>query len=74
MICLIYQEVKWIITKVVEIKEFLIIKLLTEGNGKDVNGLEPLFMTSIMFFAFDVNLSVDSNDALFAIFSDNFKK
>ena len=74
MICLIYQEVKWIITKVVEIKEFLIIKLLTEGNGKDVDGLEPLFMTSIMFFAFDVNLSVDSNDALFAIFSDNFKK
>jgi hypothetical protein len=70
MICLIYQEVKWIITKVVEIKEFLIIKLLTEGNVKDVDGLEPLFM----FFAFDANLSVDSNDALFAIFSDNFKK
>ena len=74
MICLIYQEVKWIITKVVEIKEFWIIQPLTEGNGKDVDGLESLFMTSIMFFAFDVNLSVDSNDSLFAIFSDNFKK
>ena len=45
MICLIYQEVKWIITKVVEIKEFWIIKPLTEGNGKDVDGLESLFMT-----------------------------
>jgi len=74
IIFLIFQEVKWIITKVVEIKEFWIIKPLTEGNRKDVDGLEPLFMTSIIFFAFDVSLSVDSNDSLFAIFSDNLKK
>jgi hypothetical protein len=54
---------------VVEIKEFWVIKLLTEGNRKDVDGLEALFMTStIIFFTFDVSLSVDSNDSLFAIF------
>ena len=49
------------ITKVVEIKEFWIKKPLTEGNRKDVDGLEPLFITSIFFFTFDVSLSVDSN-------------
>ena len=74
MMCHIYQEAKWIITKVVEIEEFWIIMLLTEGNRKDFDGLESLFMTSIIFIAFDVSLSVDSNDSLFAIFSSNLEK
>jgi hypothetical protein len=64
----IYQEVKRIITKVVEIKEFWIIKPLTEGNRKDVDGLKPHFMTSIIYFTFDISPSVDSNDFLFTIF------
>ena len=61
------------IIKVVEIKKYWSIMPVTEGNIKDLDGLEPLFMTSI-FFALDVSLSVDSNDSLFTIFSDILKK
>ena len=57
------------IIKVVEIKKFWIITPVTE----DLDGLEPLFMTSI-FFALDVSPSVDSNHSLFTIFSDILKK
>jgi hypothetical protein len=32
-----YIKVKWIITKVVEIKEFWVIKPFTKGNRKDVS-------------------------------------
>jgi hypothetical protein len=43
------------IIKVVEIKKYWSIMPVTDGNTKDLDGLEPLFMTSI-FFALDVSL------------------
>jgi len=37
------------IIKVVEIKKFWIIAPVTDGNTKDLDGLEPHFITSIFF-------------------------
>ena len=62
------------IIKVVEIKKYWSIMPVPYGNTKDLDGLEPLFMTSIFFLHWMLVFSVDSNDSLFTIFSNILKK